>query len=369
MRTFAFVLLILATASCLPIDAEVATFHAGMKEARLHSCPVEESVCSDITAANHCSPALVSGGVLADTETTEHNDGHHQCLLRCMENEHCPEGYRCVDRQHGGNTQLCVRETLCRGNAHCTNPFYGLGILDSQCDPAPFPVCRDRLGTNCESDADCSSLHPDATCYLSRCEFSGDLDGNGNTCAREQLYTGRCKPRERRELGDIFQQIEQEGHGMNDCQELGTSCRPTGGGQGACVSAYGNGLRCHPIASEDVGCPGGFADVRLESEGLEGYSVCIPKIPCRSTTLAIANQTGQRHTQLDCFLTGTECTGRSNLCVDQVTLSCSDDGDCREDFNCYLGVCVARERSGACDDTTNVERTWVHTCEVPNVDM
>ena len=81
--------------------------------------------------------------------------------------------------------------------------------------------------------------------------------------------------------------------------------------------------------------------------------------------MGIADQTGQRTRQLDCDVTGTECTGRSSLCVDQEVLSCGEDKDCRDPFSCYLGVCVAPEGSGACDDTTNVQRTYVQTCALP----
>ncbi len=369
MRLFAVTLWALVGSACLPIDTEIEQLYAGLKEARLHSCPVEESMCSDLQAANHCSPALVSGGVLAVDESTEHNDGHHQCLLRCADNEHCPVGYRCVDRQHDENTKLCVRETLCRGNAHCTNPFYGLGMIDSVCAEAPIPVCRNRLRERCERDSDCSDLHSQATCYMKRCEYPGDLQSNGTACPEEQLYTGQCKAREPLNLADLWKQIEREGHGMNPCQEVGTPCDTSHGDQGACARVYDNNLRCHPVGNESTGCPGGFVEQRLPVEGIDGLVLCIPKIPCRSTTAAIADQTSRGHTQLSCELTGTECTGRSNLCVDQVVLSCAEDSDCRSGFSCYLGVCVATTRSGACDDSTNVERTWVHTCEVPEISL
>ncbi|MBM66520.1 MAG: hypothetical protein CMH55_09830 [Myxococcales bacterium] len=352
---------------CIPVDGETSQFHADMQRARLHDCNSNQLSCEEIANPNYCSPVLVSGAFISDeTGGDGHYESQHQCLLHCEDGRRCPQGYRCVDRNHDGDRALCLRDTLCRGNAHCIDTFHGLGVLDSHCAEAPAPVCRVRLGQECDRDSDCSDLHPQASCYMNRCEFEDAQYGDGQGCEPDFLYSGRCKPKASEPtLEAIWEQIGSEGHGMNPCDESNQQCSVSGGGQGVCANLYGDGHRCHPLAMSRSGCPGGFYPFAVEGAQL-GVYLCIPKIPCRTMPSAV---TGEKHLELNCDLTGTTCVGESRVCIDQEVLSCSTDGDCNDPFTCYLGVCAAPDGSGACANSSDAERAHIETCALPDQGM
>lgn len=363
-------LFLLCGAGCIPIHGETSRLHSDMAEARLNSCAVEDIRCGEHGLGNsgyYCSSALISGGSLSyqlDGKDAEDHDGQHQCLAPCADSEFCPVGYECQDREHdGGIQQLCVRQTLCRGDAHCVNPYYGQGAFFYRCERAT-PTCRLRLEAQCDRDSDCSKWHAEAYCYMERCEFTDAEMLTGDVCPDDQYYTGRCQARQDLSPGNhlptFFEQAQVGGRIGPDgeCGELGAACDLPNGETGQCGQIYDSRSRCYPSRQNNAACPGGYAPYGDEN-------LCAPLFPCRSNSEGV--RTHHDSSLFDCSTVGTQCSGEQ-LCVDQRDLSCVRDSDCRNHgFSCYLGLCVAD--SGECSDLTNVQVTRIPTCQFPEGDM
>ncbi len=334
---------------CLPIDAEVVTFHDSMDRARLEWCdnlrsdwcPTIDGKCVSVRIGPDQEP-------LAGDDNSETYDRMSACLLPCSDQAQCPIDHLCneVTTNDGETTHRCVPRTFCRGAADCGQSKYGGHLFNSSCKPLGTPICRqvaDASLLSCQNDADCTALHGEgAVCHLQACEFAAQ---GADSCLPDRFMDGECvhepAPAEdplSRLLGHLPNLgIDDSGCDLGQCND----------GLGVCVSLTSGVQRCWPL-EQDGACPPGWSAVSVSVEPrISNVKVCIPPVPCMPN----GKRSGNDHERAHCpgLSDGHQaCPSGSMIKVLSNRVACGEaDGAqaCPEGSSCVDTVCVVTSES------------------------